>query len=174
LKDLGKLDPLRCGVFRHDLGLARDAADLFWPLLLIAVCLFPFDVAVRRLRLEPEAVLNWVGEKLGLALFFLRRKKEALAQAAAAAAARRAEDRSPPPPIVPSGTASKEARSRYEQAGGTEAAEKMDLQPQPQPPRPAAVGGHKLSQADPAASEYTRQLLKAKRRARKEQSGDKA
>ena len=46
----------------------------------------------------------------------------------------------------------------------------MDLSgKQPEAKKPAAVGGTKLSPADEAASEYTRALLKAKKKARKEQ-----
>ena len=170
-KDLAELlrEPLKTGLYAHDLPPQQAPRDFFWPLLLAALCLIPFDIAVRRLRVEPAAAAAWLGDRLAPVFGFLRAKKEQLAEAAAEVARKSAEERAPPPPLVPTGDASRAAQSRYEQAGGSKDAKEMDLKPQAELKKPAAVGGTKVSAADEAASDYTRALLKAKKRARKDQ-----
>lgn len=169
LKDLDKLDPLECGVYAHDLPPARQPADLFWPLLLAALCLFPFDVAVRRLALDPEKLFLLLWAWLAPWLERLRLKKKQLQDAAVEALAGKAAPPPPPPDIVPTGEASRAAQSRFEQLGGAEGAG-FDLSPKPEGGTESkpAVGGTKLSPADSAASDYTRALLKAKKRAKKD------
>jgi hypothetical protein len=172
LKNLDDLlqTPLQSTLFKHNLPPQQRPKDFFWPLLLAALLLLPLDIAVRRLNIDPLAALSWLGEKLAPLLGFLRRKKDAIAEAAAEAARSAAGERAPPPPIVPSGSGSREAQSRYEQAGDTTEAKEMDLSGKTVPEQKApAVGGTKLSPADEAASEYTRALLKAKKKARKDQ-----
>jgi hypothetical protein len=70
---------------------------------------------------------------------------------------------------VPTGEQSRAAQSRYEQLGAQAGA---DFNLTPEAKRAAegkpAVGGTKLTPADTAASDYTRALLKAKKRAKKE------
>lgn len=157
-------------LFKHNLPPRQRPKDFFWPLLLVALLILPLDIAVRRLNIDPLIAMAWLGEKLVPLVGFLRRKKDALAHAATEAARSAADDRAPPPPIVPSGTQSREAQSRYEDAGDSTEAKEMDLSGKlPEAKKPAAVGGTKLSPADDAASEYTRALLKAKKKARKEQ-----
>jgi len=171
LKDLGDLSqfPLKGSLFKHDLPPRQRPKDFFWPLLLAALLLLPLDIAVRRLNIDPLVALAWLGERLAPLVGFLRRKKDALTEAAAEAARSAAGERAPPPPIVPSGTGSREAQSRYEKAGDTAEAKEMDLSGKPAAEsKPAAVGGTKLSPADEAASEYTRALLRAKKKARKD------
>lgn len=172
LKDIAaliKLKPEEIGVFAHDLPPAREPTDLFWPLLIIALCLFPFDVAVRRLALDPEKAFNWVAGGLAPVFIALRLKKRQLQDAAAEALAGGAAPPAPPPDIVPTGSASRTAQSRYEKAGGSSDAQSMNLNPQADDGRPKpAVGGTKLTQPDDAASDYTRALLKAKKRAKKD------
>ncbi|HYF50536.1 MAG TPA: glutamine amidotransferase, partial [Planctomycetota bacterium] len=172
LKDLSKLektDPKELGLWAHDLPPARQPTDLFWALLLIALCLFPLDVAVRRLALDPEVAAKWAAERMSPALAALKIKKAQLQDAATEALA--GEQAAPPPPqeIVPSGANSRAAQSRYEQAGGSAEAQGMDLNPSADPKaNKPVVGGTKVSQADEAASDYTRALLKAKKRAKKD------
>lgn len=171
LRDLEDLSvqARQSGLFKHNLPLRQRPKDFFWPLLLAALLLLPFDIAVRRLNIDPLIALAWLGEKLAPLVGVLRRKKDALAQAATEAARSAAEDRAPPPPIVPSGSQSREAHSRYEQAGDSDEAKGLDLSGKPaEATKPAAVGGTKLSPADEAASEYTRALLKAKKKARRD------
>ena len=172
LKDLSKLNPLECGVFAHDLPPAREPSDLFWPLILLALCLFPFDVAVRRLALDPEVAFGWAAAKLAPALVALRIKKQQIQDAAAEAlAGNRSGAGAPPPPseIVPSGENSRAAQSRYEQAGGSSEAQGMNLNPKADAGAKPVVGGTKVSPTDDAASDYTRALLKAKKRAKKDE-----
>lgn len=173
LQDLREWDqePLKTGLYNHNLPPVQDPTDLFWPLLLAALCLFPLDVAVRRLHIDPTGVFVWIGDRLSPLFGFLRAKKEEVADAVAEAARTSAGEQVPPPPLVPTGEESRAAQSRYEEAGDSSAARDMDLRPQDQPGRqPKAVGGKKLSQVDEAASDYTRALLKAKKRARKKDS----
>ncbi|MCZ7644158.1 MAG: glutamine amidotransferase [Planctomycetota bacterium] len=170
LKQLDELldDPLNSGVFLHNLPPVKRPDDLFWPLLWFALLLFPLDVAVRRLHVEPGRVAERLGAAFAFAFGFLRRKKEELADAAAKAADAATADRRAPPPLMPQGPQSRAAQSRFEQAGGSAEAQGMDLKPKAQPDaKPKAVGGTKISEADDAASEYTRNLLRAKRRAKK-------
>ncbi|MCY3021785.1 MAG: glutamine amidotransferase, partial [Planctomycetota bacterium] len=82
LKDLARLDPLKCSVYAHDLPPARQPADLFWPLLLAALCIFPLDVAIRRLALDPEKAFLFVWARLAPLLGRLRLKKKQLQDAA--------------------------------------------------------------------------------------------
>lgn len=173
LKELDELskEPRMTGLFTHNLPPAQSPTDIFWPLLLAALCLFPIDVAVRRLHIDPLVALRWLGDRIAPAFAFLRTKKEAVADALAEAARSTVDDRSAPPPLMPTGSQSREAQSRYEQAGRTQAAQEMDLKPKDGgPAQPKAVGGKKLTEADEAASDYTRALLKAKRRARKDKN----
>ncbi len=72
----GKMDQLlEADTFRHNLPKARSSQDV-WPLLvLVAACLFFFDVAVRRIQFGLEwarPAVNWVREKV-----FHREKLEA-------------------------------------------------------------------------------------------------
>jgi len=169
LKELSKLDPLECGLYAHDLPPARSPSDLFWPLLLLALCVFPFDVAVRRLALDPEKFFlllwAWFSPYLGR----LRLKQRQLEEAVVEALSGKPAPPPPPPDIVPSGEQSRAAQSRFEQLGGTAGAD-FDLKPEAKADSEArpVVGGTKLGPADQAASEYTRALLKAKKRAKKD------
>ncbi|MBI3831331.1 MAG: VWA domain-containing protein [Planctomycetes bacterium] len=167
LKEMAKLvkEPRATHAFVHDLPLVNNPTDFFWPLLLAALCLFPFDVAVRRLHIDPLVVLNWCGEKLAPVFALIKSKGGAVKEAVADAALQSA----PPPPLMPTGAESRAAQSRYENAGGSDAAQGLDLKPQADPKKPAAVGGAKLTPADSAASDYTRALLKAKKRAKKDE-----
>jgi len=168
LKDLSALDPLNCSVYAHDLPPTRQPTDLFWPLLLAALCIFPLDVAIRRLALDPEKLFLLLWAWLAPVLERLRIKKQQLQDAAITALAGKAPPPPPPPDIVPSGEQSREAQSRYEQLGGRAGAD-FNLNPEAKGAADSkpAVGGTKLTQADTAASDYTRALLKAKKRAKK-------
>src|SRR5262249_36779588 len=64
VKNLAALDPRKCGLFAHDLPPVRQPTDLFWQLVLAALCLLPLDIAVRRLALDPEIALRWLFGKL--------------------------------------------------------------------------------------------------------------
>jgi len=109
--------PTNSTLFKHNLPPRQRPKDFFWPLLLAALLILPLDIAVRRLNIDPLAALAWLGEKLRPLVGFLRRKKDELGEAAAQAARSAAGDRAPPPPIVPTGSGSRTAQSRYEQAG---------------------------------------------------------
>src|SRR5579862_4337725 len=169
-KDLVALKPLECGLFEHDQPPAQQPTDLMKYLLIAALCLFPLDVAVRRLAIDPEKMWAWAYAFIEPVLLKLKLKKRQLQ--AAAAQALGGTNTAPPPPqdIVPTGTASLDAQSRYEQAGGSEAAQNMNLDPAAQEAarKKPMVGGTKLTPVEKAASEYTGALLKAKRRAKKE------
>jgi uncharacterized membrane protein len=168
LKDLDKLDPKTCGVYAHDLPPTRQPSDLFWTLLLIALLLFPFDVAIRRLALDPEPLFLLVWARVAPLLEALRLKKRQLQTAASVALTGKAAPPPPPPDIVPTGAQSREAQSRYEQIGATsdfDTAPKADAGESAKP----AVGGTRVSAPDEAASDYTRALLKAKKRAKKDE-----
>jgi hypothetical protein len=154
-------------IFDHDLDPVKKPTDLFFPLLIIALCLFPLDVAVRRLNIEPSRINDWLWTHLLPAFGFIRKKKEELASAVTNAADAAIADRRPPS-LMPTGDESRAAQSRYEQAGGSADAQNMDLKPKENPNQPKAVGGHKVSPTDDAASDYTRALLKAKKRAKKD------
>ncbi|MGD0091865.1 MAG: glutamine amidotransferase, partial [Planctomycetota bacterium] len=117
LKDLAKLDPLECKVYAHDLPPSRQPSDLFWPLLLAALCIFPLDVAVRRLALDPEKLFLLIAAWLAPVLERLRLKKRQLQVAAVEALAGKPAPPPPPPDIVPTGEQSRAAQSRYEQLG---------------------------------------------------------
>ncbi len=169
LKDLAKLNPLESGVFAHNLPPMSQPTDLFKWLLIAALCLFPLDVAVRRLALDPEKLFLWIYGFIEPLLIKLGRKKRQLQ--AAAVDALTGTTAAPPPPsqeIVPSGTMSRDAQSRYEEAGSSESAQNMNLDPNAHPGKKPVVGGTKLTQVEKAASEYTGALLKAKKRAKKE------
>jgi len=165
LKDLNTLDPKTSGVYAHDLPPSKQPTDLFWPLLLVALCLFPLDIAVRRLALDPEKGFLFVWDKLSPVIAALSLKKKALQDAAAQSIAGAAPV-PPPPDIVPTGEQSRAAQSMYEKAG--QSAE-FNLNPTAGTENKPVVGGTKVSQADPAASDYTSALLKAKKRAKKDQ-----
>ncbi|HEY3319733.1 MAG TPA: glutamine amidotransferase [Planctomycetota bacterium] len=169
LKNLDKLDPLKCGVFTHDLPLTAQPQDLFWPLLVLALCLFPFDVAIRRLALDPEKAALAIWALLEPLVGRLRSKQQQLTDAAKEAITGKPVPPPPPPDIVPTGAQSREAQSRYEQMGGAEGKD-FDLKPKAEAEGKSApaVGGTKISQADDAASDYTRALLKAKKRAKRD------
>ena len=169
LKDLSKLNPATSGVFAHDMPPKSQPTDLFKWLLIAAVCLFPFDVAVRRLALDPEKLFLWLYGLASPALTALKLKKQQLAGAAATAMSGSAAAPTLPPDLMPSGTMSRDAQSRYEQAGGSDEALNMNLDPNAQgTKKKPVVGGTKLSQVEKAASDYTGALLKAKRRANKD------
>ena len=168
LKNLAKLDPLKCNVYAHDLPPASQPKDLFWPLVAAALCIFPLDVAVRRLALDPEKFILWLWTYLAPLLGRLRLKQRELQDAAAGALAGQPNIPPPPPDIVPMGAQSREAQSRYEQLGS---GSDFDLKPDANAPASGkpVVGGTKVSPADQAASDYTRALLKAKKRAKKDE-----
>jgi uncharacterized membrane protein len=168
-KDLVKITATapECGVFAHDLPPAKEPSDLFWPLIVMALCLFPLDVAVRRLALDPEKGFDWAATKMAPVLIAMRLKKRQLQDAATEALAGSRGVPPPPSDIVPSGDASRAAQSRYEQAGGSADAQNIDLSPKADAGKKPVVGGTKLTQTDDAASDYTRALLKAKKRAKK-------
>ncbi|GMV81599.1 MAG: hypothetical protein AMXMBFR7_27830 [Planctomycetota bacterium] len=163
-----KADPLKAGVFKHNLPPVRSPADLFWPMLWIALALFPLDVAVRRLHIEPGVAAEWIGLRIAWLFGFMRQKKAELAEAAAKAADSATEERRAPPTLMPRGQDSRSAQSRFEKAGGSAEAQAMDLKPKADAEKPRAIGGTKISEADEAASEYTRNLLRAKRRTKKD------
>ncbi len=169
LKDLNKLTATAadCGVFAHDLPPAKEPSDLFWPLIIAALVLFPLDVAVRRLALDPEKAFVYGSEKLSPMLVALRLKKQQMQTAATEALA---GSRGVPPSteIVPSGENSRAAQSRFEQAGSSAEAQNMDLAPKADVGKKPMVGGTKVTPTDDAASDYTRALLKAKKRAKKD------
>ena len=172
LKNLGallKTKPEELGVFAHDLTPARESSDLFWPLIVLALCLFPFDVAVRRLSLDPERGYEWLAARVKELLIRAGIRKRGLQAAAAGIDPNKLAGVPPgvePLEIVPSGAASREAQSRYETAGDSEAARNMPLNPQATGDKPV-VGGTKVTSPDDSASDYTRALLKAKKRAKK-------
>ncbi len=169
LKDLAKLNPLDSGVFAHDMPPKSQPTDLFKWLLIAAVCLFPLDVAVRRLAIDPEKFFLWLYRFIEPALLALNLKKRQLQAAAKDALAGAPAANLPPQEIVPSGSMSREAQSRYEEAGGSDSARNMNLDPNAQAAgKKPVVGGTKLTPVEKAASEYTGALLKAKRRAKKE------
>jgi uncharacterized membrane protein/Mg-chelatase subunit ChlD len=163
--DLATVNAKKSGLYSHDLPPARQPMDLFWRLLLIALCLFPLDIAVRRLALDPEHLWAWLGKKFGPLLGKLGMKKRQLQEAAVEAIAGKPGAQSE---VVPSGPNSRAAQSRYEQAGDSAQAQNMDLVPGDKPENKAPVGGTKLTPVDDAASDYTRALLKAKKRAKKD------
>jgi uncharacterized membrane protein len=164
---LAAVDARKSGLFAHDLPPANQARALFWSLLLAALCLFPLDVAVRRLALDPELLWQWLAEKSAPLLARLGLKKRQLQDAAAKSLAGR-QPGAPPSEIVPGGADSRAAQSRYEQAGASDNAQNLNLHPGEKPAGQAPVGGVKLTPVDEAASDYTRALLKAKKRARKD------
>ena len=167
LKDLSKLNPVDRNLYAHDLPPAQQPSDLFWPLLLAALCIFPFDVAVRRLALDPEIFLVWLWAGTAPMLERLRLKKKQLQDAVVEAMAGQPAAPVPPPEIVPSGANSRDAQSRFEQLGGSTEGKDFNLDPNAaQESEKPVVGGTKVSPADTAASDYTRALLKAKKRAK--------
>jgi uncharacterized membrane protein/Mg-chelatase subunit ChlD len=167
LKDLSKLDPVKCGVFNHDLPPSSQPTDLFLRLLIAALCLFPLDVAVRRIAIDPEKGFIALWAWMQPVLIRLRLKKQQLQDAATEAIAGKPTAPPPPPDIVPTGDQSRAAQSQYEQAGATA---DFNLNPSANPAgEKPVVGGTKVSQPDEAASDYTRQLLKAKKRAKKDE-----
>jgi len=169
LKDLATLAkaPNTSHPFAHDLPPTLNPTDFFWPLVLAALCLFPLDVALRRLHVDPLVAWGWLGEKLAPVVVFIKSKGGVVADAAAAVV--QAGPQAPPVPLMPSGADSRAAQSRYEQAGTSDAAQGVDFNPLPlEAQQPKAVGGAKLTPVDAAASDYTRALLKAKRKAKKE------
>ncbi len=50
-------DPKKAGIFARDFHPSTEPVDMFWPLLWVALFLFPLDVAVRRIFFEPEPAL---------------------------------------------------------------------------------------------------------------------
>lgn len=170
LKDLAKLDPLTSGVFAHNLPPKSQPTDLFKWLLIAAVCLFPLDVAVRRLALDPEKLFLWLYGFASPVLTKLSSKKRQLQKAAADALKDSSAATPQPTDIVPTGVQSRDAQSRYEQAGDSDAAKTLNLDPSAdgaQGKKPV-VGGTKVSPVEQAASDYTGALLKAKKRAKKD------
>src|SRR5204863_1311533 len=111
----------------------------------------PFDIAVRRLALDPEKGFIWLSAKSAPVMVALSIKKDEWRQKAAdALAGSRAAP--PPPDIVASGDQSRDAQSKYEEAGGSAEGAGFDLntganQAKDKP----AVGGTKLTPADSAA-----------------------
>lgn len=169
-------DPESRGLFAHDLPPGREPTDLLPYLLILALCLFPLDVAVRRLRLDPEPALlwlwNWTGGPLSRLLF--RRRK------AAAAAAAPEKQAAAPPPLVPEGelpdrAALEEAAARYAAAGDTEKAREFFSQAAAAAAAEATAAEKASRQKRKAAEKetadddpYIRALKKAKRRAHKD------
>jgi Ca-activated chloride channel family protein len=141
LKNIAKLHPRECGLFNHDLPPAREARDLFWPLLTIALCLFPLDVAIRRLALDPEQAFVYTTGKMKPLIHTLRSS-------------------------FPVAEPARPMQERYEQAGSPSAAQNFSGNPDAENLRPF-VGGTKITPPDEHASEYTRSLLDAKKRAKK-------
>ena len=139
LKNIARLAPRECGLFDHDLPPGREASDLFWPLLTLALCLFPFDVAVRRLALDPERAFNFTAGKLSPTYQRWRSAFQPIAE-------------------------SRAAQQRYEEAGASPAGEAFDVTGEARKP---FVGGTKLTPPDEHASAYTRSLLEAKKRSKK-------
>src|SRR5262249_2295399 len=130
----------------------------------------PFDIAVRRLALDPEPAALWIWMRI-LPVFALVSAKARQAQHAAKEALAGSRGAAPPPPdIVPTGDASRAAQSKYEDAGGSAAAQDMNLNPQADDKSKPVVGGTKVTPTDDAASDYTRALLKAKKRAKKDEN----
>ena len=169
LKDLKTMDPLKSGVYTHDLPPNKQPEDLFWKLILAALCLFPLDVAVRRLALDPEKFAIWGWSLVEPVFGKMRRKQKEMQAAAAEAISGKPGIAAPPPDIVPTGAQSRDAQSRYEQLGGNSDFN-LDTDPNAAESKPV-VGGTKVSEADSAASDYTRALLKAKKRAKKDDAG---
>lgn len=167
-KDLAKLlrEPSLQHAFVHDLPPVNNPTDYFWWMVLAALCVFPFDVAVRRLHIDPLVAFAWLGAKLAPVFAAIRTRGGAVKDAVAEAARQQAP--APPQPLMPTGPESRAAQSRYEQEGGSSAAQDIDLKPQLDPKKPAAVGGAKLTPVDNAASDYTRALLKAKKKAKRD------
>ena len=161
-------DPLKCGIFAHDLPPSHRPTDLFPWLLAIALCLLPFDIAVRRLALDPEPALLWMWMRVLPAFALVSAKARQMQQAAKEALAGSRTVVPPPPDIVPTGDQRRAAQSKYEEAGGSTAAQDMNLNPTAQDESKPVVGGTKVSPTDEAASDYTRALLKAKKRAKKD------
>lgn len=169
LKDLNKMlkEGRASHPFVHDLPPASNPQDYFWWLVLAALCLFPFDVAVRRLHIDPLVLWNWAWAKVSPLFELIKSKGGAVKDAVADAAKQPAAPA--PPSLMPTGSESREAQSRYENAGGSAEAQNLDLNPQADPKKPAAVGGAKLTPVDSAASDYTRALLKAKKKAKRDE-----
>lgn len=55
--------------FKHDLPSTESARSIWWPLLLVAILMFPFEVALRRLRLTSR---DWVALQLWVQKHFAR------------------------------------------------------------------------------------------------------
>ena len=169
LKDLATLNPLTSGVFAHDLPPKSQPTDLRNWLLIAAICLFVLDVAVRRLALDPEKLFLWLYGFIEPALIALSLKKRQLQKSAADALGGAPAAAQTPPDLVPTGSLSRDAQSRYEQAGASDSAQALNLDPNAQNAvKKPVVGGTKLTQVEKAASEYTGALLKAKKRANKD------
>ena len=62
----GRLSPPPDGIFKHDVRGQANPTDVWQLLILIAALLLPFDVAVRRLMVEPAQILAamvWLGRE---------------------------------------------------------------------------------------------------------------
>jgi len=166
LKDMTKLDRTGADLFKHDLPPISQPTELFWWLLIAALCIFPIDVAIRRLALDPETFFTAAWARLQPLIGRLRSKQAQMADAAAEALKGAQAAPVPPPDIVPTGSQSRDAQGRYEQAGQS-ADFNLNPNAEGQETKPT-VGGTRVSTADEAASDYTNALLKAKKRANKD------
>ncbi|MDQ7780376.1 MAG: glutamine amidotransferase, partial [Planctomycetota bacterium] len=167
----GRIIDDRLNSFRRDLGKASRAQDLWWPLMLIAVCLVPVDVFVRRVAIEREQVAwAWSRTLTGLrgVLERLRLKKSGKSDATLAALL---------------GTKDKLRKEQEAQRVFKPAPQDLarDI-PMPtvaapaSPEKPPAQAGPKQAEPEkkptPAADDYTARLLEAKRRAKKRQENE--
>jgi hypothetical protein len=164
LKDLTTLDPLKSGLFRRDLPPGREPTELPPYLLILALCLFPLDVAVRRLRWDPAVAAA------GVWTAFAR-----LAARLGVNFAARPKPKSPPPtapPLVPlnaetNRAALDEAAARYAAAGDAHKAEDLLAQARGDGQVPTTHPTEEKPSAPDAADPYMRALQNAKRKAQK-------
>lgn len=168
--------------FLHDRRRTHQPRDLWWWLLMAAVVLFPVDVGLRRIQLDPEEWARaraWLLGRLGRR----RRRPEAAGQAALSTLLARKEQVRSMHTRTGAATASAEDTPSLTTPGGVIPPGSPDSpgsSGQPSPPAPGAPAGPSApadlpKPAGPGASglpteSATSRLLAAKRKAQKRQS----
>jgi hypothetical protein len=150
--------------FAHDRVITRVPRDIWEPLFMLAICLLPLDVGLRRIMIEREQMLkalNWTLDRVP----FLKRKPrlEQRDEAMEALLARKAKVRE---------QVTQAAAARADLFQPTEAATDVTSRGAASAERGAAppvVAAPKQPEPKPAAEEggYTKKLLEAKKRAQK-------
>ena len=152
-------DPAKVNVFRHDLPKTRAPQDLWQTLLWIALCLFWFDVAIRRVvvtRKEMRAGLDKVLETLIPGYHAKPVKTEPVLQALLARKASIQKQR--------------EERKVFQAEPGEVAGPAIQIPGQPLAPKAAAGPAQP---AQPQEDLYTARLLKAKKKVQDDLGGKK-